>query len=308
MINNTLVSVCIIAYNSSDYIIEALESVAAQTYNNIELIVSDDASSYNTVELCRNWLAAHESRFIRTGLVVVEKNTGVTANANRALKQSQGEWIKYFAGDDKLLPNCIEDNMSYVTTHPETELLFSDMLSFGLNHSGTEINSRSAYFKYLTPLQFKVHLLVQNFLPAPSAFLSRALYDRLNGFDEQIPMMEDKPLYIKALFSNCKMCYMTTPTVCYRIGEQSISQNHSPQRTMNKFEESREKAKYLVLEKLKGISPLLFIHQRNEYEYQFHPTFHNKIIHCLRFVNPAFYYIQYIFLKMRIVSHFKKHH
>lgn len=56
MIKNPLVSVIVITYNSSKYVLETLNSVAAQTYDNIELIISDDCSKDNTVEICRNWL------------------------------------------------------------------------------------------------------------------------------------------------------------------------------------------------------------------------------------------------------------
>lgn len=56
MMKNPLVSVIVITYNSSKYVLETLNSVAAQTYDNIELIISDDCSVDNTVEICRNWL------------------------------------------------------------------------------------------------------------------------------------------------------------------------------------------------------------------------------------------------------------
>ncbi|MDR0890977.1 MAG: glycosyltransferase [Endomicrobium sp.] len=55
MENNPLVSVCVITYNSSKYVLETLESIKTQTYQNIELIVSDDCSTDDTVEVCENY-------------------------------------------------------------------------------------------------------------------------------------------------------------------------------------------------------------------------------------------------------------
>ena len=59
-----LVSVIVITYNSSRYVLHTLESVHRQSFNDIELIVSDDCSTDNTFDLCREWLANYSDRFI----------------------------------------------------------------------------------------------------------------------------------------------------------------------------------------------------------------------------------------------------
>ncbi|UBB88545.1 glycosyltransferase family 2 protein [Candidatus Kaistella beijingensis] len=79
---------------------ETLESAKAQTYQNIELIISDDGSQDDTVEVCQNWLAENKERFVYSQIITVEKNTGIPANCNRGVKASKGEWIKLIAGDD----------------------------------------------------------------------------------------------------------------------------------------------------------------------------------------------------------------
>ena len=76
-----LVSINITTYNSSKFIIETLESAKMQTYQNIELIVSDDSSVDNTVELCKKWIEKNKERFVRCKVITVEKNTGIAANS-----------------------------------------------------------------------------------------------------------------------------------------------------------------------------------------------------------------------------------
>lgn len=68
-----LVSVSIITYNSSSTILETLDSIYSQSYQNIELIVSDDCSTDNTVEICKKWIDEHKDRFVRVELLTVEK-------------------------------------------------------------------------------------------------------------------------------------------------------------------------------------------------------------------------------------------
>jgi len=74
----SLVSLVVVTYNSACFVAEALESVRVQTWNEIELIITDDNSSDDTVEVCRQWLNANSSRFIRTELLTSEVNTGVS--------------------------------------------------------------------------------------------------------------------------------------------------------------------------------------------------------------------------------------
>src|SRR5450759_2313112 len=97
-----LVSIIVVTYNSSKYVLETLESAKAQTYQNIELVVSDDCSTDDTVEICRKWIEENNDRFVRTTLVTSPENKGIPANCNRGIKASKGEWIKLIAGDDLL--------------------------------------------------------------------------------------------------------------------------------------------------------------------------------------------------------------
>ncbi len=84
-----LVSIIVVTYNSSKYILETLESAKAQTYQNIELIVSDDCSTDNTVSICDRWLHENDFFFFRTKLITTTQNTGVAPNCNRGLRQRQ---------------------------------------------------------------------------------------------------------------------------------------------------------------------------------------------------------------------------
>lgn len=84
LIDKETVTVAVITFNSSRYVIETLESIKAPTYPNIILQISDDCSTDNTVKVCKDWIEKNDSRFIKTKIIVPEHNTSVAGNLNRA--------------------------------------------------------------------------------------------------------------------------------------------------------------------------------------------------------------------------------
>ena len=150
MINNhsLLVSVVVITYNSEDYILECLESVKAQTYAGIELIISDDCSQDNTLKICKEWVDENKIRFVNIEIIEVKKNTGTTENINRACRLANGVWIKPIAGDDLLLPKCIEYNLKFSYGK---KIIFSQVEMFNEDGiTGLGINERvKNIFSYL---------------------------------------------------------------------------------------------------------------------------------------------------------------
>ena len=72
MDDNSVVSVCVITYNSSKYVLETLESIRMQSYQNIELIICDDCSKDDTVEICKRWIQSYSARFINVLLIEAE--------------------------------------------------------------------------------------------------------------------------------------------------------------------------------------------------------------------------------------------
>jgi glycosyltransferase involved in cell wall biosynthesis len=94
MINKPLVSIIVVTYNSSKYVIETLESARLQSYKNVELIVTDDSSSDDTVEICKNWGLLHASHFVNFTIIESRQNQGIASNCNKGLLGASGEWDK----------------------------------------------------------------------------------------------------------------------------------------------------------------------------------------------------------------------
>ena len=220
--NLPLVSVPVVTYNSSKYVIETLESIKAQTYQNIELIISDDCSTDNTVELCRNWIDENKDRFVRTELITSDINTGVSANGNRGREACRGEWIKGIAGDDLLLPNCIEICIDYVLKHSNTICLFSKVQSFGANvERNREVDNFFDYSFFSLGIEEQLNRLIfiGNCIPAITFFYNRIILNNLDiKNDERIPFLEDWPKWINLLKKEVKFHFIDIVLVKYRVG------------------------------------------------------------------------------------------
>ena len=102
-------AIVIVTYNSSKTIISTLESVKAQTYKPLEVIISDDGSKDDTLEVCKKWIRDNENELYSVKIVTTPQNTGVVNNCNRGVGAVSGKcnWLKFIAGDDMFAPRCL---------------------------------------------------------------------------------------------------------------------------------------------------------------------------------------------------------
>lgn len=216
-----LVSVAVITYNSSNTVIETLDSIFAQTYPNLELIISDDCSSDDTVAVCRQWIAEHKTRFVYTTIIESPVNTGISANLNRAEDACKGNWVKGIAGDDLLLPECIETYMQYVGDRDDLPCVFSRVQCFSAI-DGKDVNNYTAFdyrfFSLPKEKQLKQLIYEGNCIPAATVFINLPMMRKLGiRNDERIPMLEDLPKWINILNAGYRLEFIDYKLVRYRV-------------------------------------------------------------------------------------------
>ena len=226
--NDLFVTVGVLAYNSAATVLETLESIAVQTYKNIELIVCDDGSKDNTAEVVRSWIALNKRLFVRVELLTVEENTGTPANCNRLLRAAKGEWLKIIAADDILLPQCIEDFVDYVCRTANVKIVYSNYNCFIKENDGTiritgakiseevnELFDRDAQTQLYTYIE-------QGFNISPAVFMELE-FARSIGFIEKYKVFEDTPFYVKVLQGGTKIYHLDKDTVLYRSDGDSVT-------------------------------------------------------------------------------------
>ena len=120
-LNTPLVSICIPTYNSSIFLQHTLNSVLSQSYENIEVILCDDASTDNTIEIIESY------QDYRIKLFRNPKNLGVAENWNRCISLANGDFIKMMGADDTLYPDCMKEQAAIFQKdiHQEISLVIS---------------------------------------------------------------------------------------------------------------------------------------------------------------------------------------
>lgn len=238
---NNLVSIIVITYNSSKYVLETLESAKNQTYNNIELIVSDDASKDDTVQVCREWIERNKERFVKTQLIVADKNTGIPGNCNRGVKAASGEWIKLIAGDDALMEGCIQSYVDFHKTEPNALIMFSNVDRY---FSSFEPENKLALYptrnlkisqsNVTSQEQFQI-LLRANKVWTNSLFISKSVFDKYGLYDESLRYWEDRPFLLKVTKQGVKLHYVDIISCKYRKHKGSIQMSKKEELLFSPF-------------------------------------------------------------------------
>lgn len=245
---NPLVTVGVITYNSSKYIIDTLNSVKSQTYQNIELIISDDCSTDDTPVLAQQWIEENGHLFTVAKFISTQKNLGVAGNCNNAIKAGKGVWIKILSGDDRFLPETVSGYVEFIADHPDAHLCFGKFHFFSENEDD--------YFHYICCYYRKVFYpllqlplkrqerknLHQLFIPGPGTFFSRKLYDLVGGFDEKYPFCEEDPFFGRCLASGYRVWFIDRELYGYNIrmnslGRQGVLSRHEKDRMRYFFDE-----------------------------------------------------------------------
>jgi glycosyltransferase involved in cell wall biosynthesis len=130
-IPNPKVSVIIPAYNVSQFLVEALDSLQRQTYKDFEVLVIDDGSSDDTYDIARR----HPISMLR--LIRHEENMGVAAARNTGIKWARGEYIALLDGDDIAFPTRLERQVCALDADPSLAMVGSQVKV--INESGSEV-------------------------------------------------------------------------------------------------------------------------------------------------------------------------
>lgn len=179
-----LVSVVMSVYNEASFVSEAISSILNQTYRNIELIIVDDASSDNTVNIIET------INDVRIKLIKNEENKGLAHNLNVAIRNSTGEYIARMDGDDISHPERIREQVLYMEKNKDVDICGTFAKAFGESNQGMEYP--------VTQEEIKVSLLFTNALCHPSVMFRKETMDY--AYNENFSASQDYELWSRVIW------------------------------------------------------------------------------------------------------------
>jgi glycosyltransferase involved in cell wall biosynthesis len=199
-----LISVIIPTYNRGWIIKEAIDSVLAQDFKDFELIVIDDGSTDNTLDILNSFECKIK--------VLRQNNRGVSAARNRGIAAASGRLIAFLDSDDLWLPGKLTGQVDFFKSTPDVYICQTQEI-WVRNH--VRVNPKKRHKK---PRGMIFESSLALCLVSPSAvMLRRSLFEKVGGFDETLPACEDYDLWLRI---SCRypVYLIETPLIIKRGG------------------------------------------------------------------------------------------
>jgi len=206
-------SVIVACYNNPDLILETLDSIKRQSYQNWELILVDDCSVDNTVEVLENFIRSSPFQE-RIKLIKLLENKGVSFSKGIGVKNSNGDIIVICDHDDALAPNALEEIVKVHQHNPIASIVYSQHYNCDSQLNPIEIEACSGQINYSDIIEDKIsHLLTYK----------RNYYDLTSGYNPYFKIADDKDIIYK-LEEVGDTVFLNKPLYYFRISSRGASQ------------------------------------------------------------------------------------
>jgi glycosyltransferase involved in cell wall biosynthesis len=206
------VSVIMPVYNAAPYLREAIDSIVAQTFQSWELILLNDGSTDDSLQIAQSYT---DSRF---KILDSEKNHGLIYQLNRGMEAAQGRYIARLDADDIALPGRLQRQFDYLEQHPETGLLGGFARVIGTDEIMQHSTNRE---------EIVIELLYRNAFIHSTVMFRKSVYMSVSGgFKEDYKHAEDYHMW--QLFAlHTGVANLTEVLIQYRMHEQQVSRVHA---------------------------------------------------------------------------------
>jgi len=219
------VSIIMPVYNSEKYLEETINSVLGQSYSNFELIIVDDGSTDNSLNIAREFAKKDK----RVTVVALKKNQGFAVARNEGSKRALGEFVTGMDSDDIMLPNAIKARVEFLNSHPEVDLVFGKIHKV-IDKKGNPIEnafSKGIQQFYERKKEYNFYGKVKELkLWIPNADVTsmfrRDLLFREGYYEENLIYGADKEFFFR-ITRDSNISYLAEPIVFRRLHDSNVS-------------------------------------------------------------------------------------
>ncbi|GAB0155139.1 hypothetical protein CHRYSEOSP005_03990 [Chryseobacterium sp. Alg-005] len=214
-----LVSIIVSSYNQEKYIKECLDSIKAQTYSNIQLIVADDASKDGSVQAFENWLQGNN---YPASTNFHQKNTGLATMLNECVGLVKGKYVKVIAADDFLHPEAIEKCVSRLEElGDEYGMVYTD--TYAINDHSDIIEDIADYdaLGNIDKDVFRKELIKSNRIAALTVLMRKEALLKTGEYKSDF-LIEDYYRWLK-ISASYYIAYIPEKLAYYRIHDSNLS-------------------------------------------------------------------------------------
>lgn len=200
-----LVSVIIPTYNYADFIVQSLQSIQAQTYENWECIVVDDGSTDNTADVVSGFVKSDPR--IKS---IQQTNQLQGAAKNTGLKNSSGHYVQFLDADDLIEKRKLERQVEYLENHAEVDIVYGDVRFFRNENPEERFYTLWGENKPWQPgisgagQAVLLPLLRLNTVPINTPLVRRDLLERVGFFDSSLPALEDWDYWLRCAVAGAR--------------------------------------------------------------------------------------------------------
>ena len=207
-------SVCLLVYNSLT-VGKTIDSILNQSYNDFELIMSDDNSTNDTYQVCKNY----SERDKRIKVIKTPYNIGMAGNTNYAISNANGKWVALLHHDDILNFDCLDKWMNVAESLEHIAFVFNDYFE---KKNAKDERIRKKFTKIINGRDFLKNTLLKYWsCPARGTALIRKKYfDVIGGMDSRFGLLADVDLWMR-LASRWNVGYIHEPLI--KVGEKKPS-------------------------------------------------------------------------------------
>lgn len=263
-----LVSVCIPCHNAAAYVGAAIESILAQSWTDLEIIVVNDGSTDGSKEL----LESYDNRRI---LVIHQDNQGQCAAANRAYREAQGEWIKFFDADDLLAPESIQYQVERIQGRKDAIASAQWGRFYGDNLLTFRPNTQSVW-RDLPALDWLVQAWAdaQPMMQCGLWLIPRTILEKSREWDESLSLINDFEFFARVLCHAQEVLFTPEATLYYRSGiPGSLSSRKTRAAAKSAFDSIRKGTSHLLSRRSDAEARLSCANIMQNFIYTFYPDY-----------------------------------